>query len=150
MIFLHTCTDKKNSPGPSAVVVALSTIIANVAGVMAATSYTGPPLPYSLYGPGGGCVDAGFMMPGSTTAAAVVGESTICETDVLDTPDGTFDVYTKFVMTSCGTDALEATLYNCQDSSCGECDTEPETGENPTNYLEICTEYIGIPMPCDR
>lgn len=146
MIFLRT---DKNSSGPSAVVAALACITANIAGVKADTSYTGPPLGYSLYGPGGGCVETGFMMPGSTTAAAVVGESTICETDVLDTPDGSFEVYTKFVMTSCGTDALEATLYNCQDPSCGECDTEPETGEISTNVLERCAEYIGIPMPCE-
>lgn len=124
MIFLRA---ERSSPCASAVFVSLVYVVANIVGVMADTSYTGPPLLYSLYGPGGGCVDAGFMMPGSTTAAAAVGESTICETDVLDTPDGSFDVYTKFVMTSCGTDVLEATLYNCQDSACGECDTEPET-----------------------
>ena len=139
MIFLRA---ERSSPCASAVFVSLVYVVANIVGVMADTSYTGPPLLYSLYGPGGGCVDAGFMMPGSTTAAAAVGESTICETDVLDTPDGSFDVYTKFVMTSCGTDVLEATLYNCQDSACGECDTEPETGEIPTNCLEMCAEYV--------
>ena len=147
MIFLRA---DKSSPGACAVVVSLAYVLANNAGVMADTSYTGPPLPYSLYGPGDGCVDAGLMTQGSTTAAAVVGESTMCETDVLDTPDGSFEVYTKLVMTSCGTDAIDASLYNCQDSSCGECDAEPETGESPTIYLERCTEYIGILMPCDR
>ena len=133
MIFLRT---DKNSSGANAVFFAIACITVSITGVLADTSYTGPPLPYSLYGPGGGCVATGFMMPGSTTAAAVVGESTICETDVLDTPDGSFEIYTKFVMTSCGSDALEATLYNCQDPSCGECDAKPESGEIPANYLE--------------
>lgn len=118
----------------------LACITVSIAGVLADTSYTGPPLTYGLfgpglYGPGGdGCTEDSFMMTGSTTAAVVLpGGSTVCETDTIETPDGSFEVYmyTK-IEASCDSDVFEATLYNCQDSMCNECDAEPETSENLT------------------
>ena len=130
MIFLRTY---KNSSGANAVFFAIACITVSITCVLADTSYTGPPLPYSLYGPGDGCTEGSFMMPGSTTAAVVLASgSTVCETDVLQTPDGSFEIYTKFEAPSCDSDVFEATLYNCQDNMCNECDAEPETGESLT------------------
>jgi len=140
MFFLRT---GQRGPGANAVVAALALlIVANPKlDVMADTSYTGPPLSYNVYGPGDGCVDDALAFTGSVTSAAVLGDATVCETDELVTPDGTFEVYSKFVG-SCGNN-FQLTLYNCMDSMCAECDADPESGE-----LVACCLLVGC-ICCD-
>ncbi len=129
MFFLRT---DRNSHGANAIIAALAFITVANLDVMADTSYTGSPLSYTLYGPGGGCVDANIVLTGTTTSFAAIGDTTFCETDEIDTPDGIIEVYTKSEMTSCGSDSFKATLYNCKDSACAECDADPESGEHVT------------------
>ena len=139
MFFLRA--DQK-TPGANAIISALALlIVANPKlDVMADTTYTGPPLSYTVYGPGDGCVDDALAFTGATTSVAVLGDATVCEMDELVTPDGTFEVYTKFEG-SCGLDSFEVTLYNCMDSMCAECDADPETGE-------LCYLLVGC-ICCD-
>ena len=128
MLFLRT---DRNSHGANAIIAALAFITVANLDVMADTSYTGPPLSYAVYGPGGGCVDANIVLTGTTTSMDVVGETTSCQTDEFDTPDGIIEVYTKFELpSSCGSDFIEVTMYNCKDSACADCDAVPESGEH--------------------
>uniref|UniRef100_A0A7S0ANM5 Uncharacterized protein n=1 Tax=Minutocellus polymorphus TaxID=265543 RepID=A0A7S0ANM5_9STRA len=147
MFFLRT---DRNSPGANAIIAALAFITVANLDVMADTSYTGPPLSYTLYGPGDGCVDANIVLTGTTTSFAAIGDTTSCETDEIDTPDGTIEVYTKFELpSSCGSDFIEVTLYNCKDSACAECDADPETVGNMEvdnvkdayNNVETCWQF---------
>ena len=125
MFFLRT-GQSAGSPGANAIIAALAFTFGSLK-VMADTSYTGPPLSYTVYGPGDGCVDDALAFTGSVTSAAVLGDATVCETDELVTPDGTFEVYSKFVG-SCGNN-FQLTLYNCMDSMCTDCDADAESGE---------------------
>ena len=133
MFFLRT---GQSSPGANAIVAALALlIVANPKLDVMAASYTGPPLSYTIYGPGDGCVDADLSFTGATTSATILGDATVCETDELVTPDGTFEVYTKFVG-SCGNN-FKLTLYNCMDSMCADCDADPESGELVACGLDV-------------
>ena len=125
MFFLRT-GQSAGSPGANAIIAALAFTFGSLK-VMADTSYTGPPLSYNVYGPGDGCVDDALAFTGAVTSAAVLGDATVCETDELVTPDGTFEVYSKFVG-SCGNN-FQLTLYNCMDSMCTDCDADAESGE---------------------
>lgn len=129
----------RKSAGINAILFAITIIIATseMPGVMADMSFTGPPLSYTVYGPGGGCINANIKSTGITTAAIVMDDLSICETDVLNSPDGPSEAYTRLVVSNCESDTFKVTLYDCKDSACAECNTVPESGENPKNVIAM-------------
>ena len=144
MIFLRSANQKR--PGANAVLIAIATgtvATFRIQGALAATSYSGPPLSYTIFGPGDGCVDANMVSTGQTIAAvSIVGESSVCETDVYDTPDadGPIEAYTKITIPECGNDVVRAMAFDCKDSACTECDDIPESGKI---RMKSC-----LSMPC--
>lgn len=133
MIFLRY---NQKRPGANAILVAIATgAVATswIPGALAATDYSGPPLSYTIFGPGDGCVDdANMVSTGQTIAASsIAGESSVCETDVYDTSDadGPIEAYTKITIPDCGNDVVRAMVFDCKDSACTECDSIPESGK---------------------
>ena len=124
----------RKSAGINGILFATTIIIATaeMPRVTADVSFTGPPLSYTVYGSGGGCINANIKSAGITTAAIVMDDLSICETDVLNSPDGPSEAYTRLVVSNCESDTFKVTLaYDCKDSACAKCDTVPESGEKP-------------------
>lgn len=91
------------------------------------------------------CTESNLVAPGADTVTALkaIDGGALCETDVV----GMATTYTKFTFT-CGSeenpDKVFASLYNCQDATCGSCSDTPELKgyalDNLFNFTSMTTD----------
>jgi hypothetical protein len=128
----------------SSLVAARALDVANAAEAEDPKSWSGE-LPSNFYGPGDGCTESNLVAPGADTVTALkaIDGGALCETDVV----GMATTYTKFTFT-CGSeenpDKVFASLYNCQDATCGSCSDTPELKgyalDNLFNFTSMTTD----------
>ena len=105
-----------------------------------ADSWTGE-LPWTLYGPPGGCEEkdtSTAAVTGKTISLVKIAPEVLCETDqAMEAGSNTvMTIYTKFTKVDCGSETAEFVLYDCEDNSCSKCKETPEAGEKYNNSRE--------------